>query len=221
MSLKSIAKTLTAPLPVSWRTALRARYRGWRNAHRLRQAERHDTSVYARFSGLRHSVRQGVLQAQILKSYHRIEKGLALAAPRPGFGADAIALLIDDLQSYRSRYGDDHVVRRGVQTLAEYQAFNRHAGIALASVDAFLDACGAAGADQAGRMRHPDAPRYAIKRDQTLKDAEQVFTRHELPIPLVREHRLFLRHDAFLPITHEHFGLADVLHVDSRLFGGA
>jgi len=82
-------------------------------------------------------------------------------------------------------------------------------------------ACGAAGADQAGRMRHPDAPRYAIKRDQTLKDAEQVFTRHELPIPLVREHRLFLRHDAFLPITHEHFGLADVLHVDSRLFGGA
>ena len=82
-------------------------------------------------------------------------------------------------------------------------------------------ACGAAGADQAGGMGHPDAPRYAINRHEALKDAEQIFARHELATPLVREHRLFLGHDALLPVAHEHLSLTNVLHVDPRLFGGA
>lgn len=130
--------SLIAPLPASWKRALRRRYRGWRDTLKLWRAGMRDVRVYARHSGLRADHRKGVLQAQILKSYHRIEKGLALKAPRPGFGADAIALLIDDLRDYRARYGHDHAVERGLQTLEEYRAFNADAGRAVPEVSEFL-----------------------------------------------------------------------------------
>ena len=79
----------------------------------------------------------------------------------------------------------------------------------------------AAPTDQPSRMGHPDAPGHAINRHETLKDAEQIFARHELATPLVREHRLFLGHDALLSVTHEHFRVAGVPPSFSILFFSA
>jgi nitroreductase len=156
MRLSTIVKLLAAPLPAPLRNTLRTRYRGVRDVLGVWQAGCHDAFWYCRFSGLRGDDRQSVLQARIIKSYHRVEKGLALSAPRSGFGADAIGLLIDDLGSYRRRFGDDHVVRRGLQTLAEYQAFNLSVGTAVPQVASLLASCaysaGPSGTAEGGTM---------------------------------------------------------------------
>lgn len=138
MPLLSTATLRALPMPVSLRKSLRAHYRSMRNALGIWKAGLHDANWYNRFSGSRNIERKGVLQARIIKSYHRIEKGLALAAPRPGFGPDAIALLMGDISTYSDNFGEDHVIKRGLQTLAEYEAFNLHKGSKVPDVARFL-----------------------------------------------------------------------------------
>jgi nitroreductase len=124
-----LLKHLAMLLPPSTRDALRLRYRTGRDRLGVWKASCHDASWYCRHSGLGGSIRKGVLQARIIKSYHRVEKGLALASPRPGFGPDAISLLIRDIEIYRKIHGTDHVIHRAIQTLAEYDRFNQLADL--------------------------------------------------------------------------------------------
>jgi nitroreductase len=168
MPLPSFAKLLAAPLPAPLQQMLRSRYRSIRDVLGVWKAGRHDAYWYSRFSGLRGSDRKGVLQARIIKAYHRVEKGLALSAPRPGFGADAIASLIQDLGAYRQRFGDDHIVRRGLQTLAEYQVFNLGMGTMVPEVARLLSSCaysaGQPGEAEGGTMEVTRAGIHAAAR---------------------------------------------------------
>jgi nitroreductase len=125
MSLKS---KLLAFLPPEERSKARARYRSLKATLGVWAAGRRDAHWYCRNSGIAGVPTKGVLQAKIIKSYHRIEKGLALAEPRPGFGIDAVTQLIDDVATYAKRFGSDHVVIRALQTLVEYDCFNNTAG---------------------------------------------------------------------------------------------
>lgn len=122
--MKGILKTAFGLLPARHYLALRTRYRSVRDIVKLWAAAWHDARWFSRHSGLSGGLRKPVLQAQIVKSYHRIEKGLALQTPRPGFGADAIEHLIADITEYTRLYGADNVIRRGIDTLQEYLAFN-------------------------------------------------------------------------------------------------
>jgi nitroreductase len=77
----------------------------WREA--TRDAQRHarySSPVDAR-SGIPAGTRQ--IETQITKDYHRIEKGLALAAPRADFGADVLVRLERNLPRYAARPDHD------------------------------------------------------------------------------------------------------------------
>lgn len=136
MSAITLLKRIAHVLPQSLQNDLRRRYRANRDIIGVWNAGRIDAAWYCRLSGLTGKPRQGILQARIIKSYHRIEKGLALARPRPRFGSDAIASLIDDIAAYRRQFGQDQVIVRALQTLAEYDRFNAELGQPTAALAA-------------------------------------------------------------------------------------
>jgi nitroreductase len=120
-------------LDAAWwarRTAsLRASYRNVRNATGLVAATAYDALGYARGSALLRNREHEALKSLIVKSYHRLEKGLALAAPRPGFGTDAVDQLTKDLSAYLDRHGADRVTTIALQVLDQYAAFCRCNGV--------------------------------------------------------------------------------------------
>ncbi len=139
MAAKSALKrVLMRALPEGGYKKVRGYYRNLRNVARLAGASMYDMRCFVRGSGLMGHDERDALKAHILKSYHRIEKGLALPVPKPGFGADAVRLLLDDLDVYTRRFGVDWVVGAALQTLDEYLAFNGKAGADVAWVDTAL-----------------------------------------------------------------------------------
>jgi len=122
-----------------WRQALPAPLRRWRRVWRLIANYRYDFQRYVRASSvLQEDADQGRLEARILKTYHSLEKGLALPAPRAGFGARPVATLIGQLQVYLPRYGQTAVAQQAINVLAAHRAFNTGHGRADPAVDAFL-----------------------------------------------------------------------------------
>lgn len=121
--LKQTAKWCASLLPQQFYLRVRQQYRQLRDRRALGGAMRRDLQRYRRHSGLLDGLGQAALQAHIIKSYHRIEKALALPAPRPGFGAHAVGLLLEELAVYLNRYGADHCVHAALNTLDEYVAF--------------------------------------------------------------------------------------------------
>lgn len=144
--------SLALPPTVSWKRAalsrvmpggavrrLAAAARGFRAVRQLFANLLYDAGRYRRWSSLgKAELSREQLSALVTLNYHRIEKGLALPAPRPGFGADAVRTLITLLDQQFRRFGPDEAARSGIATLAEYRAFNRAHGIAHSEVDAAL-----------------------------------------------------------------------------------
>nr|WP_295130997.1 nitroreductase family protein [uncultured Roseateles sp.] len=129
MSLKSAAKGLLQCLPKGARLALLEGLYRWRDRRDLRRAYVYDQGVFLRGSGLlRQYSHQASIEAQIIKTYHRLEKGLALAAPRPGFGRDAVDLLLTECETHLRLFGANASLRRALETLDAYIEFNRGQG---------------------------------------------------------------------------------------------
>jgi nitroreductase len=124
-----VKRTAELLLPLSVQRGARRRYRALRDGVKLAAAAVYDARSYGRGSGVLGGGQQEVLKTQIIKSYHRIEKGLALQTPRPGFGADAVALLLDDLALYLSRHGADWTSWAALQVLDEYCRFSAAHGV--------------------------------------------------------------------------------------------
>lgn len=59
-------------------------------------------------------------EAFITKQYHIIEKGMALPAPRKGFGKDKINILIDIVRRYEERFGADQLTSYVRAVLSKY-----------------------------------------------------------------------------------------------------
>lgn len=72
--------------------------------------------------------RQAQLRALITMDYHRIEKGLSLRSPRPGFGTDAVSNLLTNIDNYINHFNADHTVFVAINTLLEYKRFNDESG---------------------------------------------------------------------------------------------
>jgi nitroreductase len=86
----------------------------------------YDYRFYKRWSGLpRLSPSRINLRALITMDYHRIEKGLSLREPRPGFGKYHVEKLVRNLHSYVSRYEADSTVVVAVNVLRAYREFNQ------------------------------------------------------------------------------------------------
>ncbi|MGQ9370032.1 nitroreductase family protein [Azospirillum sp. ST 5-10] len=99
----------------------------------------YDLRRYLRWSSAgREELTKTQLAALVTLNYHRLEKGLALKEPRPGFGQDAVRLLISLLDRYVARHGVDGTARAGIDTLAAYRAFSLGHGLSFPEVDAAL-----------------------------------------------------------------------------------
>lgn len=123
--MKTILPSLLALTPDPFQKALLLSYRRLRDQIELLQSFAYDWHRYRLFSGVFREYERGPLEARIIKTYHRIEKGLALAKPKPGFGVDAVNGLLTDLELFVSRFGANHSTERALNTLREYALFNQ------------------------------------------------------------------------------------------------
>lgn len=156
MSLKT---WLRNNVPPGWRRRLRA----LRADLQLLRELFNDWRVFRRWSGVHEQDTKPVIEARILKAYHRLEKGLALAQPRPGFGPDAVALLLHDLDIYLQLHGPDHVTRAAINTLQAYLQFNARHALPMA---ALRSRCDALAARQDGAAPHGEGGVLAVERAQ-------------------------------------------------------
>ncbi len=87
-----------------------------------------DTAKYARFSAsLKKQHSQKNQRALLTFYYHKIEKGLALPSPKPGFGSSWIVSdFLPLLKSYLEKNGTDDVVGSCRKSLEEYVSFHAH-----------------------------------------------------------------------------------------------
>ena len=69
--------------------------------------------------------------------YHRLEKGMALPAPRFGFGRDAVLRMMRNISRYEVRYGASDVTVFGRNALACYRRFNEGHAV-VPEIDLFL-----------------------------------------------------------------------------------
>jgi nitroreductase len=101
-----------------------------RAAAELARLVTYDAMRFMRYSGVfRKGGHQPSTAALITKQYHRIEKGLALAAPRPGFGEPGIKELCE-LVSRSIRQGTStNETTLAIDALAGYRDFNIGHGI--------------------------------------------------------------------------------------------
>lgn len=68
------------------------------------------------------------LLALLVKDYHRIEKGMALPKPRPGFGHDVLRRLVKNIEVYIKNYGESSDIYAALNTLSQYLDFSRKSG---------------------------------------------------------------------------------------------
>jgi len=78
------------------------------------------------------------LEARITINYHRIEKGLALPQPRPGFGLQHIDAMIRDVETYRERYGWSDLLDIVLSCLMAYQRFSHANDLQFPDVDGII-----------------------------------------------------------------------------------
>lgn len=78
------------------------------------------------------------LAAHITMDYHRLEKGMAMPAPRYGFGRDVVLRLIRTIARYESEHGPDDVTAFARGALASYREFNRGKAAIPPEVETFL-----------------------------------------------------------------------------------
>lgn len=121
-----LAQHLPASLRRPWDSVgrrLRQAARGIRDGLMLMRVAAHDAWSFARGSGLI-TGRAGTVQSRLLKTAHRLEKGLALPRPRAGFGIDALRALDRDLQAQEAS-PQDWAQAEAVRTLQRYRLHHR------------------------------------------------------------------------------------------------
>ncbi|HEY0846542.1 MAG TPA: nitroreductase family protein [Noviherbaspirillum sp.] len=145
-----LARRLLAGLPPAWQHRAVDAFRRGRDHVRLMRAYAYDWRTYRRGSGLFRKQDRGVIEAQIIKAYHRIEKGLALPAPRSGFGKDAVAGVLDGVATHERYFGASTTTARALNTLHEYLEFTRAGGADVSWLEPRLAALAPAQPDAAG-----------------------------------------------------------------------
>lgn len=78
------------------------------------------------------------LAAHLTMDYHRIEKGMALPSPRPGFGAEVVQRLASGVQRYIASFGEDELVLTVFAALKQYREFQAEFGLANKELDDLL-----------------------------------------------------------------------------------
>jgi nitroreductase len=133
MIVSFIKFALQRCLPATALQGLRAAFHRWRDRVALRRSMAYDHRRFADGAGLfRAETHAPSIEASLIKAYHRIEKGLALREPRPGFGRDAVEAVLLDAQRLLACLGPQRSVTRALAALDEYVHFHLVQGVDLA-----------------------------------------------------------------------------------------
>lgn len=87
----------------------------------------YDFKRYLKYSGLNKSRKYPAERAaRIVLFYHQVEKGLSLAAPRPGFGMRVIPRLLNDIDRYIAEFGIQAPATTALAALGAYVRFHEN-----------------------------------------------------------------------------------------------
>lgn len=130
--IRNAAKRVLALLPPGVANSIKQRKDAALDRWMLGRSTAYDQRRYAAESGLfRLFEHQPSLEAHLIKTYHRVEKGLALRSPRPGFGRDAVEAILLACELHLRQWGSTTTVHRALNALDAYEAFNRQQGANL------------------------------------------------------------------------------------------
>lgn len=133
----SVVSALKKSLPVGLKQDLRA----FRSSLNLIPNYFYDMGRFAQSStALRPSRDREQLASHLTMDYHRLEKGLALPAPRAGFGVDAATRLVNNLLRYEQRHGPDELTAVTRNVLRAYFTFNGEASPVITALARRIDA---------------------------------------------------------------------------------
>ena len=112
------------PKPVKRRLWILATYpRIW---FRLNQNYDYDRHRFGKYSSANSLLNWRInRQTWIIGDYHKIEKALALRAPRPGFGVAIVSRLVENLERYLHEYEIDEICVIAINVLNEYAKLTR------------------------------------------------------------------------------------------------
>lgn len=97
----------------------------------LRSSFRYDSSRFMDHSGISIYNDKQSLWASLMMDCHRIEKGLALSEPRPGFGGDVLKRLAIGIQVFTKKYRYDPVFEAVRGAALEYKRYHQTRGFDL------------------------------------------------------------------------------------------
>ena len=152
------------------------RVKVWREAN---IAFRYDRSQFMENAGALHLDRKAAARAEIVMGYHVLEKGLTMPRRRLGFGKGAVVHLVNLIQSFEKRFGNDPQVRHAVGVLRAYRELHRESPDPMPRLDAFLAA-------------HEDVPAAT----QPHVRREEFFAAKDAPFPAFAASRHVVRHFA-------------------------
>ena len=136
-------------------------------------------------AGALHLDRKAAACAEIVMGYHVLEKGLTMPHRRLGFGKGAVVHLINLIESFEQRFGDDPQVIHAIGVLSAYRELHRSADqhaddtILYQRLNAFLRA-------------HPNVP-TAVEPHVTKAE---FFESKDAPFPAFAASRHVVRHFA-------------------------
>ena len=142
-------------------------------------AFRYDRAQFMANAGALHLDRKAAARAEIVMGYHVLEKGLTMPRRRLGFGKGAVVHLVNLIQSFEKRFGNDPQVRHAVGVLRAYREMHRECPDPMPRLDAFLAA-------------HEDVPAAT----QPHVRREEFFAAKDAPFPVFAASRHVVRHFA-------------------------
>ena len=148
-------------------------------------AFRYDRTQFIANAGALHLDRKAAARAEIVMGYHVLEKGLTMPHRRLGFGKGAVVHLVNLVESFTRRFGDDPQVTHAVGVLRAYRELHREWPEPMPRLDAFLAA-------------HPDVPAA----DEPHVKRSDFFAAKNAPFPQFAASRHVVRHFAG-PVSRE------------------
>ncbi len=111
-----------------------------RTRREARAAFRYDMAQFMENAGALHLDRKAAARAEIVMGYHVVEKGLTMPRRRLGFGKGAVVHLMNLVDSFERRFGEDGQVAHAVGVLRAYRELHREWPEPMPRLDAFLAA---------------------------------------------------------------------------------
>lgn len=138
--MNSSIQVMKGLLPTSLKQQLRALLYAPQRTADLVMNYLYDIRRYLKYSStLQFFGSETQLRSWIDADAHKLEKGLALAAPRPGFGKGVAERLIREMDMYIGKYGITLTIQNAITVLRAYQEFTTANGIDYAQVFADID----------------------------------------------------------------------------------